>query len=374
MVSSGHSAANDPRQPAARTRGGDLIPRLAAVYHHEPDPPERLVRQATGFMRWVGAVGLFAISLMGRLALDGVADIGAFSMFIPAVALATLYCGRAPAFVGLILALLAIDYFYLPPFGFDLTWPGGYLAELIFFIVGGIEIYLVGLLAGGLRAQLSRRRRSDRALADNQHLLRQMQGRVLHHLHVTLGMLEGSQLSLRRNSGEGTAKVEDVLEQAITRIGSMAELHHRLSDPRSFEGPLDELLHDVLDRLFFDLHVAVQVRIARVQLTTDQMAAICFLVTEAASTSIRRAFRPGAGCIFMVELREREGVLQLTIRDDGPQLAPGEDLLAGGMMHALVQGLAGSVKTRSNAGGTTIDVEFPMELAGIDASLDVLRT
>jgi two-component sensor histidine kinase len=173
-----------------------------------------------------------------------------------------------------------------------------------------------------------------------------------------MAMLEGSQI--RIDSG---ASAEDVLEQAIGRISSIAHLQQIIDDSPGQGRDLAILLRELLDHIFYDVDVVVQVRSVPAQLRSAQVTILCLIAIEAATNSLRHIFRRRRGNLFAIELRRLPNErLMLTIWSDGPGFDTGTVLAAAdGQGLSIMQGLAaqlGGTLTLECRGGTTVKVEF----------------
>jgi two-component sensor histidine kinase len=189
-------------------------------------------------------------------------------------------------------------------------------------------------------------------------MVQEMRYRVADQLRVIMAMLEGSQIRIDRG-----ANATDVLEQAIGRISSVAHLQQLIDDRPGQERDLAMLLRDLLDHVFYDLDVAVQVRSAPVRLSRERMTILGLIVVEAATHCCRHIVRRLRGNLFATELRRLPNErLLLTIWHDGPGFDTGTVLeVADGQGLSIMQGLVaqlGGTLTVECRGGTTLNVEF----------------
>ena len=324
-------------------------------------PPTQLsgiARCRSVWARWLLASAIWLTALGARFLVQDVVDSGPFLTFLPAIALTTLFCGRLPAVAVIAAAALACDYFWLPPAGFSMEWPTTPVSLTLFLLIGLFELALVDTLYLASRGDAERQGRLESSLRLRETMFQEMRHRVANQLHVITAMLEGSQIKI-----DGGAKVEDVLEQAIGRISSITYLQRIVDDKASYQRGLVPLLNDMLDHIFYDVDVAVQVRSAPVTLSDEQMTIVCLIVIEAAMNSLKHIFRRRRGHLFAVELRRaRDNRLVLTIWDDGPGFDAGSvvansDGLGLSIMHGLAAELGGTLSLESS-GGTTVKLEF----------------
>jgi len=319
-------------------------------------------RTATG--RWLLALAIWFVALTTRWLLDDVIDSGPFLTFLPAVALTTLFCGRWPAVAVIAAAAVVCDYLWLPPAGFAMEWPTTPVSLAVFIVIALFELVLVDQLYRASLGNREQRSHLESSLRLRETLFQEMRQRIGNQLHVITAMLEGSQIRIDRG-----AKADDVLEQAIGRISSITYLQSILDDKTSYQRGLVPLLRDMLDHIFYDVDVAVQVRAAPVELPDDRVTIICLIVIEAAMNSLKHIFRRRRGHMFAVELRRLPNDrLELTVWDDGPGFDAGHvvtasDGLGVSILHGLAAELGGTLRMESS-GGTTVKVEFAEALAG----------
>ena len=320
--------------------------------------PCRLVRCRTVGIRWLLALGLWSAAVAARLLLDETVDTGPFLTFLPAIALTTVFCGRLPAVMTIILAAIVCDYFWLPPAGFAMEWPTTPISLAAFVLVGLLDLLIVDALYIAAHDSSTRQVRLESSLRLRETMVQEMRYRVADQLHVIMAMLEGSQIRI----GHG-ANAEDVLEQAIGRISSIAHLQQIIDDSPGHERDLATLLQELVDHIFYDVDVAVQVRSVPVQLSHARVTILCLIAIEAATHSLRHIFRRRRGNLFAIELRRLPSErLLLTIWHDGPGFDAGTVLaVADGQGLSIMQGLAaqlGGTLTVECRGGTTVKVEF----------------
>jgi two-component sensor histidine kinase len=274
------------------------------------------------------------------------------------LALTTLLCGRWPAATVIGAAAVAGDYFWLPPAGFAMEWPTTPVSLALFILVGACELLLVDRLHLASQRNVEQQDHLEKSLRLRETLFDEMRHRIANQRHVIAAMLEGSQIRI-----DGGAEAEDVLEQAIGRISSITYLQRIVDDKAGYQRGLVPLLREMLDHIFYDVDVAVQVRSAPAKLSDERMTIICLIVSEAAMNSLKHIFRRRRGHLFAVELRQLpDDRFALTIWDDGPgvdagNVVAGSDGLGLSIMHRLATELGATLRLESN-GGTTVKLEF----------------
>jgi two-component sensor histidine kinase len=262
----------------------------------------------------------------------------------------------------IVAAAAACNYFWLPPAGFSMDWPTTPVSLVLFITIGLFEVMLVDSLYQGSRGDEERKDRLTTSLRLRQTMFDELRHRIATQLHFVAATLEGSQLQI----DDGTPAV-DVLEQAIGRISSIAYLQELLDDQTNYQRGLVPLLRDMLDHIFYDVDVVVQVRAAPVHLLDEQVTIVCLIVIEAAMNSLKHIFRRRRGHLFAVELRrEPDDRLILTAWDDGPGFDAGTVLAnPDGLGLSIMRGLAaelGGTFSLETYGGTTVKIEFAEQL------------
>jgi two-component system, sensor histidine kinase PdtaS len=319
-----------------------------------------IARCRTAWARWLLAIAIWAAALTFRWQLDSVLEVGPFLPFFPAIALTALFCGRWPAVAVIALAAVACDYLWLPPPGFSMEWPTTPVSLALFVLIGLFELVLVDTLYIASRDNSEMQERLESSLRLRETMFREMRHRVANQLQVVSAMLEGSQIKI-----DTGAKIDDVLEQAIGRISSITYLQQIVDDKEGYRRGVGPLLHDMLDHIFYDVDVAVQVRAMPVQLSDEQITIISLIVIEGAMNSLKHIFRRRRGHLFAVELRNvDDDRVSLTIWDDGPGFDAGSVLACPeGLGLSIMQGLAAELRgslSLESQGGTTVKVEFAL--------------
>ena len=333
-------------------------PAEAALPPAPARPPLRFTRCRAWWARWLLALAILCVAATVRWLLDDIVVSGPFLTFLPAIALTTVFCGRQPAVAVIALGAAACAYLWLPTTGLTPEWPTAPLSLALFVLVGLFELMLIDSLYLASRNNAEQLSRLESSLRLRAIMVREMRHRIANQLHLITALLEGSQIKI-----DGGASVEHVLEQAIGRISSITYLQRIVDDKANQQRGLAPLLRDILDHIFHDVDVAVQVRAAPVALPDHHVTIVCLIVIEAAMNSSKHIFRRRRGCMFAVELRiVADARLALTIWDDGPGLDAGGVMAnSNGLGLSIMQDLAaelGGGLTLEGDRGTTVKVEF----------------
>jgi two-component sensor histidine kinase len=321
-------------------------------------PPLRFTRCRAGWARWLLALAIWLAAATARWLIDGYVVSGPFLTFLPAIALTTVFCGRRQAMAVIALGAAACALLWLPPAGFAMEWPTTAVSLAVFVLVGLFELALVDLLYNAACDNAAQQGRLENSLRLREVMFREMRHRIANQLHLITAILEGSQIKI-----DGGARGAPVFEQAIRRLSSINALQRIVDDKASYQRGLAPLLRNILDNVFHDVDVAVQVRSAPMALPEQHVAIICMIVIEAATNASKHIFRRRRGCMFAVELRRvADDRLVLTIWDDGPGFDAGSAVanshgLGLSIMQDLAAELDGSL-TLDSGSGTTVTVEF----------------
>ncbi len=320
-----------------------------------------IIQKQTGLQSWLLALVVFLAAFAVRWALRGLLTGLPFLTLFPAVMIAAVFAGWRPAIGVLVVSALTAWYLWLPPLNsFAVTGPETPIALLLFVVVGGLNIAVIEAFRELLRLNVVQKERLTGLVREQETMFREMQHRVANNMQFISSMLADSRKRIRR--GE---EAEQILDQAIGRISSMAKLHRKLHDVGAYSRGVQPVLQDVLDELFADLPVVARAHVGSTELSMAQTETVVLLVTEAATNAIKHVFRAEQGTLFEVELRDESGgQTLLVIRDDGPGIPLNVDTpeaprsLGMGIMRGLARQLGGKL-CFENKGGATITVQFP---------------
>jgi two-component sensor histidine kinase len=303
------------------------------------------------------APAIWLVAVAARWLLDGGAILGPFLTFLPAVALATLYCGRWQAGLVIVLGGAASAWLWLPSLDFSAASSTTALSLALFLLVALFELVLIDALYLASRNNVVQQERMKGLLRLREIMAREMRHRVANQLHLATAMLEGSQGRI-----DGSGKIGDVIGQVTGRLSAITRLQRIVDEGVSRQRGLAPLLREILEHIFHDVDVAVQVRAAPVELADHHATIICLIVIEAAMNSLKYTFQLRRGCMFAVELRSvGESRLMLKIWDDGPGVAAnGAQAGREGLGLAIMRDLAAELGGMASGGdaGTLPTVEL----------------
>jgi two-component sensor histidine kinase len=303
------------------------------------------------------SVGLliFAGGFLLRYLPGGILEAVPFITLFPSILVAALIGGL---WVGLLVAVLSFVagwYFFLAPYNsWTLHEPTSLLALLLFWVTAGIQLYVIEALNRAVDRLSEERDRVD-------VLFRELQHRVANNMTFVASLLRLQRKAIEKSPESGAS----ILEQAQSRLETMARIHRRLYDPKIVDLPLtiyfEELAKDILEARGAKNIVCV-VEVVPVKLELPRLVTLSLLINELITNSLKHGFAGRDGGTISVKMdRESERRLVLSIRDDGRGFAsdkPSEGSLGMTIIRSLASQLGGEI-TWSGASGTTARLAFP---------------
>ncbi|ACA19180.1 signal transduction histidine kinase [Methylobacterium sp. 4-46] len=316
-------------------------------------PPSRLTRlerwtQATRQVRRsrrlsdACGVAAFAVALALRFALDGILSSGfPFLTFFPAVIITTFACGPRPGTVCAVLSGVAAWFVFLTP-RFSLTLTGeSALALALFAFIVGVDILVIASMQS-VSERLQREKEVSHRLSEQQRVLfQELQHRVANNMQFVASLLA---LQRRQAAGDPQRALL-ALDEARTRLETIARIHRRLYDPDSLDRPVGEYLQEICSDLIATAgagEIVCRVEIEPLRLDLSRLTTLSLLVVEVVTNALKHAFPPGGPGTITIRLdRLGAGRARLTIADDGRGLSAGFDRQVGSRLgFRIVQSLA----------------------------------
>ena len=300
-------------------------------------------------LRWAITAALFGAALATRYALGLFYGAIPSLAFYPVLLIVAALIGWKEALAVLGLSVTVGVYFFLPP--------GMYLLPVGWLFVGSLTIAIITALKT-LAQELAEANERQRIL------FRELQHRVANTLQSVSNTLEMA----RRNIEPAPAEAGRILEEAVRRIVSSADVHRRLNDPRSFDRGLRTILSDAVHTVIDPQTTDISFDVEDLDLSFDQMSVITMIVLELANNARKHVFGRDLGRHFLVSLRSLPGRrAMLTAKDDGPGWAGDAPERAQGL--AILKGLAdqlrANLRINSNA-GTEVSMVFPTQPVRLD--------
>lgn len=233
----------------------------------------------------------------------------------------------------------------------------------------GRVVELVGITRDATRRIRDELELKD-ALAQKDVLFGELQHRVKNSLALIASLLSLESSTLP----EGQAR--DALESARSRIGSIAQLYQQLYSSRSIsdiriDGYLKDIARSIVESLAEDrTGIDIEFETAEVVLDTQRSVSLGLILNELVVNAIKHGCPGGRGRIRVV-LGQRDGILSLSVSDEGPGLPAGFSLPGGGweggslgftLIGQLASQLSGSLSLGSGLGGrgAAFTVSFPI--------------
>lgn len=186
----------------------------------------------------------------------------------------------------------------------------------LYFTVAFATATTVGLAVGALwiasllKRDAVRSSQLERALEENQTLMREIHHRVKNNLQIVQSLIRLQSLP------------ETVKNGLVDRLSAMSLVHeHIYRHDRYSEVMADELIPSVVDPLVraYRPDVKVDYDLDRLAVSNDQATSLALLVGEVTTNALKYAFEHGAPGKLVVTLKQSgEGRANLSIQDDGP--------------------------------------------------------
>ncbi|WP_042433089.1 sensor histidine kinase [Streptacidiphilus anmyonensis] len=206
-------------------------------------------------------------------------------------------------------------------------------------------------------------RRRERELMTKDATIREIHHRVKNNLQTVAALLR---LQSRRMD---SAPARAALDEAVRRVGSIAIVHETLSMALDERVAFDEIADRVL-AMVMELSPDGRVTARRDGsfgiLSAEVATPLSMILTEILQNALEHAYGPKTGGVVEVAARREDGVLHITITDDGSGLPEGFDPQTAGnlglqIVRTLAAGeLGGSFDMRpAPQGGTRVLLEIP---------------
>ncbi|WP_042365131.1 sensor histidine kinase [Streptacidiphilus neutrinimicus] len=206
-------------------------------------------------------------------------------------------------------------------------------------------------------------RRRERELMTKDATIREIHHRVKNNLQTVAALLR---LQSRRMDSD---PARAALDEAVRRVGSIAIVHETLSMALDERVAFDEIADRVL-AMVMELSPDGRVTARRDGsfgiLSAEVATPLSMILTEILQNALEHAYGPKSGGVVRVAARREDGVLHITVTDDGSGLPEGFDPQTAGnlglqIVRTLAAGeLGGSFDMRpAPHGGTEVVLEIP---------------
>ncbi|RAG86275.1 ATPase [Streptacidiphilus pinicola] len=208
-------------------------------------------------------------------------------------------------------------------------------------------------------------RRRERELMTKDATIREIHHRVKNNLQTVAALLR---LQSRRMD---SAPARAALDEAVRRVGSIAIVHETLSMALDETVAFDEIADRVL-AMVMELSQEGRVTARRDGsfgiLSAEVATPLSMILTEVLQNALEHAYGPKTGGVVEVSARREEGVLHITVTDDGSGLPEGFDPQTAGnlglqIVRTLAAGeLGGKFDMRpAPKGGTQVLLAIPFD-------------
>jgi len=278
-----------------------------------------------------------------------------FLLFIPVVLLAALFFSRATGIYGSVASAWLATYFFEPIGHFWVDHVADVIKIGVYaLLTTGSAVVIESLHDAYARVALAER---QKAL-----LLQELSHRVSNHFASLASLVR------LKAAAVGDPAARSALEGIIEQIRVFARVHDRfklvgddiLVDGDAFLGGLCADLRSTLGVL---MPIAIDCRIAPVQLALGQAVPLGLIVNELVTNALKHAFPDGRAGTVTVSLA-REGVRGiLTVEDDGVGVdgAATPQGLGHKLVPALTKQLDGEVAIETRSPGTRVRVRFALD-------------
>jgi PAS domain S-box-containing protein len=203
------------------------------------------------------------------------------------------------------------------------------------------------------------------SLEEKTILLKEVHHRVKNNLQIISSLLE---LQSDFIADEESRKF---IRESRSRIASMALVHEKLYQSESVASInlgdyIESLTHYLFSTFVKDTErIGLTVDVEDVPLAIDEAIPCGLVVNELVSNAFKHAFPQDEQGEIAVRCRcEEDGMITLTVSDNGVGLPPGFDMgnsesLGLQLVTMLVKQLRGSIRLDTEKGGTTVMVSFP---------------
>lgn len=306
----------------------------------------RFIRAGAQFRRnrYLGyglSLSSFAAALLLRLELSDSLPPGfPYLTFFPAVIVTTFLAGLWPGLLCAVLSGLAAWYFFIPPFhSFGIDGASSVAMGFYIFIVT-VDIALIHLMHRAAD-ELRDEKRVTVALYEQQRtMFQELQHRVANNMTFVAALLHLQ----KRKVATDPESASGALDEAQSRIETMARIHRRLYDPASVDLPVAQYFQEICSDLLQATgakNIVCLVNMPAISLDIARLTTLSLLVTELVTNSLKHAFADAGGTITLKLEQLEPAHLALTVSDNGRGLPDGADLAnSKGLGTRIVQSLA----------------------------------
>jgi two-component sensor histidine kinase len=287
----------------------------------------------------------------------------AYAMVIifPAVILSGYLFGLGPGVYAAVLCGIVISYSLIPKYNNFELGENGAVYLLFYTVVVTIDLVLIHIMQRA-NIRLRREREHSLELARRAELLfNELQHRVGNNLQMIGAVLGLQQVST----------TDPVARMALANAGSKLELIGRIQrrlyrsngEHLNLDSYLRGLVMDLVaagDRSDVNCHFALD---QGIDLPVDNAIALALIVAEAVANAIEHGFKGDRGGNIEVGLSQRQGMVEVRVRDDGVGLPEDFDQSSGNslgidILRTLASQLGGDVDIADASPGTVVTLRM----------------
>ena len=287
-----------------------------------------------------------------------------YTFLFPACLLATLFAGWQSGVLAVLIVGGLSQVLVVPEAmrnGLPMRYP---LQAALVAAIGAAAI--IGL-AEWYRRGVAREARSGKAAAaDTDLFYRELQHRVGNNLTIVTNLLD-----LQRQKANDPAS-RAVLEDAIGRVRSIAQIHRRLDlEPRTLLVEMGSYLGDLCDALrdatLPPSGIVLRCKVDKSFMRPDDALAVGLISNELVTNAVKHAFPRGHDGSIEISFCKASGGWQLTISDDGVGAKISNSSgLGTRLIKQLARQLGGQFRMQSET-GTKAVLDLPLSSARADA-------
>lgn len=325
----------------------------------QADLPQRLSRLLprwlTELLVAIAATGLFVgLRLMATPWLGANAP---FSLAMVAIVLSALLAGWRSGAISLVLGLLLIWFFVLPPErSFEIDSSRTAITLVVVFFSEIVILVALAIYQRAVRAGEIERARRINFLG---HALREMDHRTKNNFQIVTSLLS---LQGHRSAHP---EVQIALSEASERLKAVAAVYDALAP--SSQGLATVRLQDQLEEISGQIRrgilpdgITLETDLEPMLVPHETAVAIGIVVNELVTNACKHAFPDGAGKIWIRALKVDEGV-RIEVADDGKGFVPGgKGGLGTRLVAAFVRRMGGRAELRSAPGDTAHLITVPL--------------
>lgn len=354
------------------------------------------ISEGTG-KRYAVAFLVILLAFLVRLALNPIlGDYVPYITFIPAVAFCAWYCGIGPSVMSVILALLAAEYWFIPPIHSFRVLSAAHVVGMIAFLSVAAVLVAMGegrrrremeLLAAHGKLEEAVQERTVELDQTNQNLrvlsarLMQLQDderrRIARELHDSVGQMLaalGMNLAAVGTDIERLAKTANTVNDSAALVRELSQevrtISHLLHPPLLDEAGLASALRWYIDGFAQRSQIKLNLEVPAdlVRLDRESETAIFRTVQECLTNIHRHSESPTA----RIRIRHSEDQICVEIEDQGKGIPPEKqfEMAATGTpgvglrgMRERLRQLGGSLDIHSNGKGTLVVARLPVSVA-----------